>query len=212
MKLLKMFAITLTVFAVLFIGAVAYLVLDKRDVFTTNSKPGTTASPGTPNDAHNAVQQTPLEASPSTTTDAMPAQPSSTQPADEPSPVSSPEPDNVQPTPNEPEAQEPSTLIIGRWQAANNPNSYFEFFQNGTFTRGTYEAKDSYNEFSGTYAFSSHSRMKLQYEKWTVEVPGYKNTREDDTSHVFDISIDAHTLSIPDAIEKFGTSEWTKVE
>ncbi|WP_218831053.1 hypothetical protein [Paenibacillus sp. XY044] len=51
------------------------------------------------------------------------------------------------------------------------------------------------------YSFGSKSRLKLQYEKWTIELPsGLKNTRADDSSHVFDITIEGNELVIPDAL------------
>lgn len=236
MKFLKVVTITLSIFAVLFSGAVAYIVLAEPDILKGNDKPLTTASSlETRNDMNGTVKQNSLEPSPSPTIAPSPTQFNPSQSAAVQSSMPSPKPTEAQPTsapstsqdlstppsksasvqstPAERSTQDPSTLIIGRWKAANNPKAYFEFFQDGTFTRGTYEAKNDYNEFSGRYSFSSSSRLKLQYEKWTIELSkGYKNTRADNTSHVFEITIDDNKLAIPDAKEAFGATEWTKVK
>ncbi|MNJ50175.1 hypothetical protein D3C77_454380 [compost metagenome] len=235
MKLFKLIALILSIIAVLFTGVVLYILIAEPDILMKSNKLRTAASSvENHNDVSTADKQNASE--PDTTGAAAPssAQPDSSQSAavdsssaPEPAgvqPTSTPDPaanqDSsapasksapLQPTPAASSDQDPSALIIGRWQSANSPDAYFEFFQDGTFTRGTYKAKNDYNEYAGTYSFSSGSRLKLQYEKWTIELDsGYKNTRVDDTSHVFDIIIDDNKLEIPDALEVFGTSEWTR--
>ncbi|WP_168928909.1 hypothetical protein [Paenibacillus dokdonensis] len=234
MKFLKLFTICLSIFAVVLIGTVLYIKLVDPDIIVMNNRPNTLASPPvTHNNVDTTVKQKSLEPSPDDTAEA----PSSIQPEPskvvpvsnqpEPSeavPSSTSKPNNVQPTPNPPSASneliipapssksDPSTHIIGRWKVATKPKVSIEFFQDGTFTKGTYHGKKDYNEFSGTYSFSSNSRLKLQYEKWTIELPsGYKNTRADDSSHVFDITIEGNELVIPDAVEVFGDTVLVKV-
>ncbi len=231
MKFLKLFTICLSIFAVVLFGTVLYIKLVDPDIIGMNNRSNTLASPPvTHNNVDTTVEQKSLEESP------VPAAvPSSVQPepsnvvaaSNQPEPseaVPSTEPNKVLPTPDPPSASneisipapsqtsDPSTLIIGRWKVATKPKVSIEFFQDGTFTKGTYHGKKDYNEFSGTYSFSSNSRLKLQYEKWTIELPsGYKNTRADDSSHVFDITIEGNKLLIPNAVEVFGDTVLVKV-
>ncbi|MEC0239750.1 hypothetical protein P4H66_07745 [Paenibacillus dokdonensis] len=233
MKFLKLITICLSIFAVVLIGTVLYIKLADPDIIVMNNRSNTLASPPViHNNLDTTVKQKSLE--PSTEPAAAPSSilpepsnvvPTSNQP--EPSeavPSSSPKPNKVQPTPDPPSGSnelsipapssksDPSTLIIGRWKVATKPKVCIEFFQDGTFTKGTYHGKKDYNEFSGTYSFSSNSRLKLQYEKWTIELPsGYKNTRADDLSHVFNITIEGNELVIPDGVEVFGETVLVKV-
>ncbi|MGN7490706.1 hypothetical protein ACTHPF_06035 [Paenibacillus sp. SAF-054] len=233
MKFLKLFTICLSIFAVVLIGAVLYIKLVDPDIIVMNNRSNTLASPPvTHNNVDTTVEQKSLEPSPdpAAVPSSMQPEPSNVVPTSnqlEPSESvssSSSKPNKVQPTPDPPSTSnelsipapssksDPSSLIIGRWKVATKPNVRIEFFQDGTFTKGHYLGKKDYNEFSGTYSFSSNSRLKLQYEKWTVELPsGYKNTRLDDSSYVFDITIEGNKLVIPDAVEVFGDTVLVKV-
>lgn len=214
MKFMKAVALTLTIFAVLLTGALAYFVVVNLDKLLPDNKPlGAVSTPETPNNMNAVVKQSPTNPAPSPTIAPALTQPNPSQSAAVQSTMPSPKPAEVQATPAARANKDPSDLIIGRWRAKDNPKGYFEFFQDGTFTRGTYESKHDYNEFSGTYSFSSGSRLKLQYEKWTIEMDsGYKNTRKDNTSHVLEITVSDNKLEIPEAKEAFGATEWTKVK
>lgn len=234
MRVLKVFAITISIFAVLFTGVVVYILLAEPDLLKTNDRPlAATSSTETPNKENSADQQNESETPSKPVTAPEPVKskppkpttvPSNTKPekAGEIEPPSAPsatidvstppsKPVSEQPTPAPNSAQDPSTLLMGRWVAVSNPNLRFEFFRDGTFTRGNYHAPNDYNEFAGTYSFSSNTRLKVQYEKWTIKLDsGYKNTRPSDESYVFEIVIDDHTLQIPGSKEAFGATEWTR--
>ncbi|MGG3280545.1 hypothetical protein [Paenibacillus solani] len=234
MRVLKVFAITISIFAVLFTGVVVYILLAEPDLLKTNDKTlAATSSTETPNKDNSADQQNESEtpSKPATAPEPDKSKPSKpaavtsntkSEKAQEVKPPSAPsatievstqpsKPVSEEPTPAPNSIQDPSTLLMGSWVAVNNPNLRFEFFRDGTFTRGNYHAPNDYNEFAGTYSFSSNTRLKLQYEKWTIELDsGYKNSRPSDESYVFEIVIDDHTLRIPGSKEAFGASEWTR--
>ncbi|KOR76002.1 hypothetical protein [Paenibacillus solani] len=234
MRVLKVFAITISIFAVLFTGVVVYILLAEPDLLKTNDKPlAATSSTETPNKDNSADQQDESETPSKPVTAPEPVNSKPTKPAKIPSSTKSEEAEeveppsvpsatievstppsesaSVEPTPATNAVQDPSTLLMGRWVAVNNPNLRFEFFRDGTFTRGNYHAPNDYNEFAGTYSFSSSTRLKVQYEKWTIKLDsGYKNTRPSDESYVFEIVIDENTLQIPGSKEAFGATEWTR--
>ncbi|WP_028588804.1 hypothetical protein [Paenibacillus massiliensis] len=239
MKVLKVFSISVAVFAVLFLGVALYITSAMPQLLQTNNSSSTTdSSPDTKNDENaevkrDALQPSSTEKTPSTTkshssetTDPPNAEDNSSEAAD--SSVTQPE-DSLQPEPvqslmssSENVVQESpkvsssldsSTLIIGRWKAAGIPNGYMEFFRDGTFARGTYEGENDYYEFSGTYSFSNNTRLKLQYELWTLATPpDYKTTSVENTSHVFEIAVNDNKLVIPGAKKPFGETEWTRVD
>ncbi|KOP65906.1 hypothetical protein AMS62_12170 [Bacillus sp. FJAT-18019] len=234
MRVLKVFAITISIFAVLFTGVVVYILLAEPDLLKTNDKPlAATSSTETPNKDNSADQPDESETPSKPVTASEPAKPKPSKPAAVPTTTTSVKPveaqpapapsttkelgtppsesASVEPTPATNAVQDPSTLLMGRWVAVNNPNLRFEFFRDGTFTRGNYHAPNDYNEFAGTYSFSSSTRLKVQYEKWTIKLDsGYKNTRPSDESYVFEIVIDENTLQIPGSKEAFGATEWTR--
>ncbi|PYI56312.1 hypothetical protein [Paenibacillus flagellatus] len=174
------------------------------------NKPNPTGAVQTPTTSNAAQQTTGQPPSPSSTTTVEANKPAAHTAKEASAPP--PNPGTVQPAPGPSAKQDPGSVILGRWKAVRKDNSahLFEFFQDGTFTVGSYASKNEYNYFSGTYSFSSSTRLKLQYEEWTILLKDYKNTRKDNTSHVFDIKLDSDKLEIPDGQETYGHTVWTK--
>jgi hypothetical protein len=221
MKPMQFLALILSMIALMLTGILVFFIIVNFDRFKPDNRPLTTAATlESYSSTKPVVKPSPTKpassatAAPSTTIAPSPSQSNPVKPAAVQSAMPSSVPTEAPAAPAARSTQAPSELIVGRWRANDNPVYYFEFFEDGSFTRGRYEAKNDYNEFSGTYSFSGKSRLKLQNEKWTIEMdsPVYKNTRVDNASHVYEITVTDSSLVIPEAKESMGVAEWTRVD